>query len=851
MSGELTPADRPYVHQPAGRLGASVLRSRRRGGHADGSLASQDDRAGTAGLDGLTDQALSWWALAGLGYRAAVVPAIIAGTVASLGAAATRFIWVLGVVLLMDVALLGSVAAGRLRWLLRSNAFLGWEILIAVALNLWMSRTMPAGTFALGGRDAFWWYAMGTVALWTGLRGGSTGAAMVAGAGVLELAMFRFNGSALNLTAGMQLLLRYAWMCTIFGGAMVVKVLARQGAGLAAAAGLRAGQAAQRVDMLRRVHDTVLQTLEGLALRLGGGRQSAEERLREARAVALAQASELQAMLRVDAAGAPPGLDVRLQGLRHDFQQRGLRVHLVTTGTLGPDPPRQPLEAVEGAVREALTNVLKHAGVADAVVRAATTADVIEVSVSDRGRGFDPTAITGGYGLAGSIRARMAEAGGAAAIWSAPGKGTRVWLRVGTPRPGAGRTLASRLAGRLRGRFARLRASVVGASPTASAAAAQTFGWFAVAVLAYRVAVVPITAIYCLADVPGGFPPATLAVVVGSLLVANVALLGGSVTGRLRGLLASNAFLGADVLVAAAINLWASSVIPPGSYFLMGHDPFQVYALSVVVLWTTLRGARTGLVPLGGTVLLAAVASAINGVAVDAVNWLEFLNRFSSWCLAVVLPLVVGAFARQGGRLQAAQGLRAGREAERARLLRDTNELALHTLKKIAVRAGAEELPPAQRLREVRALARDQAAELRAVLQADAERFRDGLAAGLRALAGEAGRRGMAVELVISELDVRLPDNLSAALLDAARQALAAAAEAGNGSRAVVRARARPDGVEITIRDHRERTDPAGAPGGTEGGDRQVGGRLRAAGGRVEVWSAPGRGTRVTLWAPA
>jgi signal transduction histidine kinase len=322
----------------------------------------------------------------------------------------------------------------------------------------------------------------------------------------------------------------------------------------------------------------------------------------------------------------------------------------------------------------------------------------------------------------------------------------------------------------------------------------------------------------------------------------------GSVTGRLRGLLESNRFLAADVLIAVAVNLWAATVIQPGSYFLVARDPFQVYALSVVALWTTLRGPRTGLALLGGTVLLEATAGAINGAAVDTINWLELLNRFSSWCLAVALPLVVMAFARQGGRLQAAEGLRAGRETERARVLRDTNELALHTLQRIAVRASVEELSSGERLREVRALARDQAAELRAVLQPDADPSRDGLATGLRALAAEAQRQGVAVELVISELDKPLPDKLSSALLDAAGQALAAAAEAANGTRPVVRARARPDGIEITIRDHS--AHPAGAPSGTEGGDHKIGERLRAIGGRVEVWSAPGRGTRVTLWAP-
>jgi signal transduction histidine kinase len=50
------------------------------------------------------------------------------------------------------------------------------------------------------------------------------------------------------------------------------------------------------------MHDTVLQTLEGLALRAGVGAvgEPAEERLREAGQVAQAQAQELRTLLRED-----------------------------------------------------------------------------------------------------------------------------------------------------------------------------------------------------------------------------------------------------------------------------------------------------------------------------------------------------------------------------------------------------------------------------------------------------------------------------------------------------------------------------------------------------------------------
>jgi signal transduction histidine kinase len=121
----------------------------------------------------------------------------------------------------------------------------------------------------------------------------------------------------------------------------------------------------------------------------------------------------------------------------------------------------------------------------------------------------------------------------------------------------------------------------------------------------------------------------------------------------------------------------------------------------------------------------------------------------------------------------------------------------------------------------------------------------------LRALVQESRGNGLTVELVTNELDENLPIPVSTALLDAARLALITAARSAGATRTVVRAVARPDGVQITIRDHGGRSDQTDNPDGLEWVDQDLGGRLRAVGGRVDVWSAPGRGTRVTLWVPA
>jgi signal transduction histidine kinase len=830
----------------SGWITASPLLGGRRGDY-EASRAVPVDSVGLVAVEGVSERALGWWALGGLGYRVVLTPFLMANVVAVWGSAASRYVWALTVLLAVDVGLLASLAAGRLRWLLRSNLFLAADVLVAVALNLWMSASVPHGSLDDGGRDIFWWYAIGTVGLWTGLRGARTGLALVTGAGLLELAMVWANGATLGLEGWMQFLWRYVWMWAALGLALLVIRLSHLGAGLAVGAGLRAGRAAQRADMLRKLHDTVLQTLEGLALGTSSGPQLLEERLGEAQAIAVAQAQELREVLSEDRAAAADAIEVRLRALAGQFQRHGLDVDLLIPMGSGPDPPGEVLDAVEGAVRESLTNVAKHAGVTRVAVQAATTGDGIEVTVHDHGRGFDPAAVTGGYGLAGSIRARMAQVGGTAEVWSAPKRGTRVRLRVAMGTRPVWSRLATRWAGLLSVRFARQRATGWGgpSATNAGALAAQTFGWFALAVLVYRIAVIPITAVSVLANLQGEVPLDALAVVLGGLLATNLALLAGGVAGRPSGLLESKALLVTDVVVAVAASLWVAAVMPQGNFFLMGHDAFMPYLLSVVVLWTTLRGAGTGLVLLAGVAVLELMMGVVNGVGLAAVGWPEVANRLATSCLAVALPLAVMAAARWGGRLQAAEGLRAGRQTERAQLLADTHEGALQTLETIATRAGADD-PPAVRVREVQALARGQAAELRAILQADSEHPHDGLAAGLRALATQCRRDGLAVVLVTNQLGKDPGPSASAALLAATGEALGCAVSR-EARRVVIRAITRPDGVLLTVRGHGDGNDPD-SPGKI---DDHIGEELRQAGGRVEIWSAPGRGIRVSLWAPS
>ncbi|MFC8529813.1 sensor histidine kinase [Nocardia sp. NPDC057227] len=108
---------------------------------------------------------------------------------------------------------------------------------------------------------------------------------------------------------------------------------------------------------------------------------------------------------------------------------------------VGPETLQVPSEigrAVLAAAREALTNVDRHAAASEVSIRLAHDRLVI----ADDGVGFDPAdprAVGARYGVRNSIRRRLADAGVAVEIRSAPGGGTEIdidWHSIPHTSPG-------------------------------------------------------------------------------------------------------------------------------------------------------------------------------------------------------------------------------------------------------------------------------------------------------------------------------------------------------------------------------------------------------------------------------
>jgi signal transduction histidine kinase len=114
-----------------------------------------------------------------------------------------------------------------------------------------------------------------------------------------------------------------------------------------------------------------------------------------------------------------------------DLQWRGLTVHVTGSGTGIYRLDADVATALLDSVRACLENVLRHSGANVAEIDLAYTDTELTVIVSDQGHGFDPKAIPGDrLGVRFSVIDRIRTAGGSTKIWSAPGAGTSIIIRV-------------------------------------------------------------------------------------------------------------------------------------------------------------------------------------------------------------------------------------------------------------------------------------------------------------------------------------------------------------------------------------------------------------------------------------
>ncbi|HET7177063.1 MAG TPA: GAF domain-containing sensor histidine kinase, partial [Solirubrobacterales bacterium] len=210
----------------------------------------------------------------------------------------------------------------------------------------------------------------------------------------------------------------------------------------------------ERKRWARELHDETLQGLGGLrmlhsaALRSDAGPEEIRGALEEGIGLIDAEIDSLSALIAelrpaaLDQIGLAPALRTLAE---RKSREGGLEIDvLVRMGDGdGERLPQETESTLYRLVQEALNNVAKHAGASRAEAVVERSGDVVEVTVSDDGRGFDPAAANGGFGLTG-MRERVVLAGGDLKIEAAPGRGTVVTATIPLRPSGAAPQRSSR-----------------------------------------------------------------------------------------------------------------------------------------------------------------------------------------------------------------------------------------------------------------------------------------------------------------------------------------------------------------------------------------------------------------------
>jgi signal transduction histidine kinase len=205
----------------------------------------------------------------------------------------------------------------------------------------------------------------------------------------------------------------------------------------------------ERVRLSRELHDTLLQSLVGVALEfdavsksLEGSpaaardrvikiREQVEEYIREARrSIWSLRSPALDTGDLIDALEDSAARAVAGRPMAFTFDQTGERRRL-------PSNVEHQLLRIG---QEALLNAARHSGATAITMRLAYEPDSVALTVSDNGRGFDPERhaerTTDHYGLT-TMHERAQQVGGRLAIVSAPSTGTTVTAAVPASDPAA------------------------------------------------------------------------------------------------------------------------------------------------------------------------------------------------------------------------------------------------------------------------------------------------------------------------------------------------------------------------------------------------------------------------------
>ena len=262
------------------------------------------------------------------------------------------------------------------------------------------------------------------------------------------VALDRLSGGPEFSSADEQLLTSFATTAAVAVGTAQALSAERQRERSAAAE-------AERRRWARELHDETLQGIAAVRVMLASSRRDDDAELRATvTRAADALQGEVDRLRDIIHDVRPSSLDdlglmAAMEALvaRHaDDGGPALQLEVDLDHEAGRTPERLHPDvetAIYRIAQEALTNALKHAEAHTVTIAVAEIEGEVGVRVRDDGRGYDPKAITSGFGLV-SIHERVELLDGRLRVRSAPGEGTTLEARVPARHREPGRPASAR-----------------------------------------------------------------------------------------------------------------------------------------------------------------------------------------------------------------------------------------------------------------------------------------------------------------------------------------------------------------------------------------------------------------------
>ena len=179
----------------------------------------------------------------------------------------------------------------------------------------------------------------------------------------------------------------------------------------------------ERASLARHLHDEVLQTFHAIDLKA--------EEPSQVRYFVRRQTRELRRT--IEEFRSPYEKSFRASLLRGRDAVEDLHTGVKINEVIRTDAQVTPaLEAALGAAREAMMNAAKHSGSSQVDLYSEIEDGIAVINIRDRGRGFDPGAVSDG-GIAMAITQRVRDVGGDVEIKTGSDRGTQVNITVPAP----------------------------------------------------------------------------------------------------------------------------------------------------------------------------------------------------------------------------------------------------------------------------------------------------------------------------------------------------------------------------------------------------------------------------------